>query len=386
MASSWKTTTIGNLCRFSSGHGFGARDWSDHGLPIIRIQNLNGSREFNYFDGVPDPAWVVEPGELLFAWAGVIGVSFGPTIWDGPRGVLNQHIYRVTPNVGIDMTWLHAVLELATQRIERKAHGFKSNLVHVRRTEIENQPVQLPTLSEQVAMGRVLGTWDRATHALGNLIGHKVRRRDGLVHLLFTRRKRLTSYGRRNWRRRPLGEFLTESRILGSRGTKTKKLTVRLYGKGVVPSDRNGDVSDTTQFYVRRAGQLIYSRLDFLNGAFGVVPPELDGYESTQDLPAFDVDGQIDPQWLFLYVSRRDFYARQLAIAVGGRKARRVKPADFLEIEIETPHHDEQSEIVHAVECASREVELLRQQLAQIRRQKAALMRELVTGQVQQKG
>jgi len=95
--------TIGDVCDFESGNGFRPQDWKTKGLPIIRIQNLNGSDSFNYFDGEPDPAWIVETNDLLFAWAGVKGVSFGPTIWNGPKGVLNQHIYRIRPKKGMGL-------------------------------------------------------------------------------------------------------------------------------------------------------------------------------------------------------------------------------------------------------------------------------------------
>ncbi len=71
---------IGQLYSFSSGHGFRKQDWYSGGLPIIRIQNLNDSKEFNYFDGETDPKWMVLAGDLLFAWTGVKGVSFGPKI------------------------------------------------------------------------------------------------------------------------------------------------------------------------------------------------------------------------------------------------------------------------------------------------------------------
>ena len=42
---------VGDLCEFRNGRGFSGTEWSDEGWPIIRIQNLNGSREFNYFNG-----------------------------------------------------------------------------------------------------------------------------------------------------------------------------------------------------------------------------------------------------------------------------------------------------------------------------------------------
>lgn len=151
----WTSMKLGDLCKLGGGHGFRPRDWSDHGMPIIRIQNVRGSADFNYFDGEVDPSWVVEPGELLFAWAGVPGVSFGPGIWRGPRAVLNQHIYRVTPNEGVERDWLHEVLLYLTPLIERRAHGFKSSLLHIRKIEFTSQQILVPPSDQQ----RILAAW-----------------------------------------------------------------------------------------------------------------------------------------------------------------------------------------------------------------------------------
>lgn len=145
----WPMKQIGALCSLSGGTGFGPATWSESGLPIIRIQNLNGSTRFNYFDGPPEDDWIVEPGDLLFAWAGVRGVSFGPTIWPGPRGLLNQHIYRVRPAKGVSKRWLYEILRAVTHRIESRAHGFKASLLHVHKKEITGQLVPVPPKREQ---------------------------------------------------------------------------------------------------------------------------------------------------------------------------------------------------------------------------------------------
>ena len=145
----WKIHSLEKLCTFSNGHGFKAAEWSNEGFPIIRIQNLNGSREFNYYSGKPESKWIVESGEFLFAWAGVKGVSFGPCIWNGPRGVLNQHIYRIRPKDGLDKRWLFETMKLITNQIEERAHGFKYNLLHVRKADITNQIVPVPPFEEQ---------------------------------------------------------------------------------------------------------------------------------------------------------------------------------------------------------------------------------------------
>jgi type I restriction enzyme S subunit len=150
----WTPRTIGALCQLGSGHGFKPHDWSERGMPIIRIQNVRGSAAFNYFEGEPDPRWIVEPGELLFAWAGVPGVSFGPGVWRGPRALLNQHIYRVTPHPGVDRDWLYEVLLYLTPLIERRAHGFKLSLLHIRKEEFTSQQILVPPSDQQLLLAK----------------------------------------------------------------------------------------------------------------------------------------------------------------------------------------------------------------------------------------
>lgn len=156
--SRWNEASLGQLCTLGNGHGFRPPDWSDAGMPIIRIQNVRGSKNFNYFAGQPEEKWIVRPGELLFAWAGVPGVSFGPGIWEGPPGVLNQHIYRVTPVAGVNREWLYEVLRYLTPRIERRAHGFKASLLHIRQSEFTGQRVRRPPPAEQEIVANVVRT------------------------------------------------------------------------------------------------------------------------------------------------------------------------------------------------------------------------------------
>lgn len=94
----WKLQCFGVLARYLNGYAFKPEDWVETGYPIIRIQNLNGSANFNYYDGPVHPDWLVLPGDLLFAWSGTRDSSFGPTIWRGPQGVLNQHILKLIQN------------------------------------------------------------------------------------------------------------------------------------------------------------------------------------------------------------------------------------------------------------------------------------------------
>ncbi|ENJ3334347.1 restriction endonuclease subunit S [Listeria monocytogenes] len=147
------------------------------------------------------------------------------------------------------------------------------------------------------------------------------------------------------WEQRILGEFLKESKIKGSNGSLAKKLTVKLWRKGVVPKEEIYTGSSATQYYIRKTGQFIYGKLDFLNQAFGIIPLELDGYESTLDSPAFDIEESINETFLLEYVSLARFYKYQGNIANGSRRAKRIHTDTFFEMPIPLPNSNEQQKI-----------------------------------------
>ncbi|MCR1900516.1 restriction endonuclease subunit S [Ligilactobacillus apodemi] len=124
-----------------------------------------------------------------------------------------------------------------------------------------------------------------------------------------------------------------------------KKLTVKLWGKGVVPKEETIKGSIATKYYIRKEGQFMYGKLDFLHAAFGIVPKLLDGYESTLDSPAFDFLENIDPHFFLESVLQKNFYLYQGMIANGSRKAKRIHSDTFLKMPIKIPKVAEQQKI-----------------------------------------
>lgn len=148
-----------------------------------------------------------------------------------------------------------------------------------------------------------------------------------------------------DWEERKVGDFLKESKIKGTDGSIAKKLTVKLWRKGVIAKEEIYSGSSATQYYIRKAGQFMYGKLDFLNQAFGIVPPELDGYESTLDSPAFDIGKNMNAIFLLEYISLVRFYKYQGTIANGSRKAKRIHVDTFLEMPLLVPSFKEQQKI-----------------------------------------
>lgn len=148
------------------------------------------------------------------------------------------------------------------------------------------------------------------------------------------------------WQQRKYSDYLIESNIPGHDGSEANKLTVKLWGKGVVEKETVTAGSNATKYYIRHTGQLMYGKLDFLHAAFGLVPPELDGYESTADSPAFDILPSADPNFILMTCLSEHTYLYQGNLADGSRKAKRVHVPTFLDMSLNVPNIEEQRRIV----------------------------------------
>lgn len=191
----WDGPKIGDVCRLINGRGFKPYEWQESGLPIIRIQNLNGSNDFNYYSGQYDPKILVEHGQLLFAWSGSRGSSFGPHIWTGDRALLNYHTWKISINEGtINPGFLFHALRHLTVKIEDKAHGA-SALVHTQKGEMEQFQIPVPaTEVEQCTIANALSDMDALLDGLDRLIAKKHAVKQASMQQLLTGKTRLSRF------------------------------------------------------------------------------------------------------------------------------------------------------------------------------------------------
>ena len=150
MKQHWQSEPIGSLCQLINGRAFKPSDWTQHGLPIVRIQNLNDeTKPFNYYDGEIRSKYLVEDGDVLLSWSGTPGTSFGCFVWTRGQAILNQHIFKVL----VDTTkmlkefFVHAVNSRLDEMISL-AHGGVG-LRHITKKKLERIELPVPPLSEQ---------------------------------------------------------------------------------------------------------------------------------------------------------------------------------------------------------------------------------------------
>ncbi|HAL69051.1 restriction endonuclease subunit S [Pseudomonas fulva] len=142
----WAWCRIVDTGNYINGLAFKPGDWSSMGRPIIRIQNLSGrSAEFNRTEREVDASVVVNPGDILVSWSATLDAF----IWRGEQGVLNQHIFRVTPSKIVSAQYLYWLLKWAIKVLADSDHAHGLVMAHINRGPFLAQPIGLPPLTEQ---------------------------------------------------------------------------------------------------------------------------------------------------------------------------------------------------------------------------------------------
>jgi len=260
---------------------------------MIRTSNVRDGRvittDVRYVSEDVFDTWTrrgpIKDGDLIFtreAPVGEIGLlEEADGFFLGQRTML----YRANETTSHNRYLLYTLQShYCRKQIDDYSNG--GTVAHMRVPDCGAIIINVPPLPEQRKITQILSTWDKAITTTERLLTNRQQQKKALMQRLLTGKQRFAGF-EGEWHMSPIRLFIKESRIAGATGDIAKKITVKLYGLGVIAKVEKRLGSESTKYYTRKAGQFIYSKLDFLNGAFGIVPVELDGYESTLDLPAF---------------------------------------------------------------------------------------------------
>lgn len=207
----WQVRTIGKVFSLVNGRAFKPEEWKSSGTPIIRIQNLNDpAAPFNYTTSTVAEKHSVREGDLLFAWSGTLGTSFGARIWRGADGVLNQHIFKVHGNAEtVAPQFSLRVFKKIEDDIAKQAHGFKTSFVHVKKSDLTKVSLPVPPLHEQNAIANALNDVDELITSLDQLIAKKRDLKQAAMQQLLTGKTRLQGFSG-EWETKKLREVVKE--------------------------------------------------------------------------------------------------------------------------------------------------------------------------------
>lgn len=143
---------LGDVATYVNGYAFKPSDWSDTGLPIIRIQDLTGnSYQANRYNGEYDKKYEVNSGDILISWSASLGVY----VWTDEKSVLNQHIFKVVfDKAEVNKSFFVHQVQNILENAATQAHG--ATMKHLTKPVFDALPFNLPSMEEQQCIAAVL--------------------------------------------------------------------------------------------------------------------------------------------------------------------------------------------------------------------------------------
>ena len=154
-------------------------------------------------------------------------------------------------------------------------------------------------------------------------------------------------------------------------------ITVRLHGKGVCKSSVENLQLGATQYYHRKAGQLIYGKQNFHNGAIGIVPENLNNAITSKDIPSFDIkSSKCNPLYLLIQLQSPHYYKTAESLTTG-TGSKRLKEETFLKMPIFLPDKERQDSIATLISSIMMKLNKADKTLNLLIKQKQYLLRQM---------
>ncbi|WP_366183261.1 restriction endonuclease subunit S [Flavobacterium ovatum] len=152
-----------------------------------------------------------------------------------------------------------------------------------------------------------------------------------------------------SWKKYVLGDILKRKRTPEKIDSEKeyKLVTIKLYHKGVIPRSIVKGATIKSPMSSVKSGDFVLSGIDARNGAFGIVPKELDGAVITNDFWCIEPDETKISKDFFLYITSTAFFDYICKQSSDGTTQRiRLQKDRFFNYEIALPSIEEQKEIL----------------------------------------
>lgn len=256
---------------------------------------------------------------------------------------------------------------------------------------LQNIEFSLPRIEEQKEIINVILCWDKSIELKEELLQEKQKQKKGLMERLLSGKVRLSGFNK-TWNKVKLNRIL-KVRNEKSEVTKELELYSLTIEDGVTPkSDRyNREFlvkEDDKKYKITKYNDIVYNPANLRYGAIALNKIEKDVllspiYETLyiQDNNKYDID-------FIASILTSERQIRKFSTMAEGTLVERmaVKIKDFIGFHINIPNDiNEQKAIAKIINTSQKEIELLKEEIEELKEQKKGLMQLLLTGIVRVK-
>lgn len=383
----WEVMRLGDIVSITSGESPSLYHLKAEGkYPYVKVEDLNNCEKYQessreYSD---DNNTTIKAGSIIFPKRGASILNNKVRI--AAKDIqMDSNMMAITPHTAIvDTEFLY--IRILHERLYRIADT--SSIPQINNKHIIPYKIAVPPLAEQRKIAEVLGVWDEAIEKQARLIEKLALRKRALMQRLLSAKLRLPGFSS-PWKKVKLGDIcerVTRKNIEDNQNV----MTISAQRGFVAQTDFfNKSVASETleSYYLVFRDEFCYNK-SYSNGyPMGAIKrlSEAEKAVVTSLYICFNVkpgtDANID--YLSYYFDNGGLNRGLTKIANEGGRAHgllNVTPKDFFGLSFEIPSLKEQTAIAEVLTAADREIELAKEKLERLRRQKRGLMQQLLTG------
>ena len=317
-------------------------------------------------DGILTDNYLVNNRDILLARTGAsTGKSY---LYKKSDGKLYYAGFLIRANVTTHDPYF-VFSQLHTHRYWRwvSIMSARSGQPGINSQEYSSFPIYITSIEEENKIAKLLSLLDERIATQNKIIDKLQSLIKGIVDCTILRKEKNAI----------VGDVCSISEQIRAEANIDVIITVRLHGNGVCKSSAENLQLGATQYYRRRAGQLIYGKQNFHNGAIGIVPISLDNGITSKDIPSFDIDEmKCNSVYLLAQLQSPQYYKPAEALTTG-TGSKRLKEETFLKMPIVLPNKREQDNIAVLIHRASMNLDHAKRLLELLSIQKQFLLRQM---------
>ena len=265
---------------------------------------------------------------------------------------------------------------------------MRSGQPGINSTEYGTLLLPVPSIEEQRFISNIFHKYDRKIELINKLIKLKEKHKKALMQQLLTGRKRLKGFTDK-WKNKNFGDLLLPTlRPVNKPDDSYLSLGIRSHGKGTfLKNDFDPEDIDIETLYEVKENDLIVNITFAWEGAIAIAKKEDNGALVSHRFPTYtfnNTNGIVD-YFRYVIIQPRFKYLLETISPGGAGRNRVLSKRDFLKLEVNIPSVEEQKAISEILITTDREIELIKQKLELLKKQKRGLMQVLLTGKVRVK-
>lgn len=385
----WLATQINELVTFKSGGtpskqnaAYWGEEYSWISGKDLKSHYLSSSIDKLSHQGF-EIAKKAPPGSSLILVRGMTLLKDFPVGYLVTESAFNQDIKALVPSGLVDGLFLSFWLAGNKHKIKSLVTTAGHGTGRLDTESLKVFPINLPQINEQRKIAKILSTWDKAISTTERLIDNSKQQKKVLMQQLLTGKKRLLDDSGKSfdgeWKEFQLGELFKERVETGFNELPLISITSN---GGVISRDDVGrkDTSNKDKSKYRRIcpNDIGYNTMRMWQGVSGL--SELEGIVS----PAYTIlipQNGVSPKfasYLFKLPKLVHIFERNSQGLVSDTW--NLKYPHFAKIKWHFPTYKEQNKIASVLVNSDKEIKLFEQQLADLKKEKKALMQQLLTG------